>query len=357
MRNFKYILLFAPAFLIAQNNLFFNRVLNFSLVRGQTVTVPEGKAWNVIQGHVNVQIADPPYGNPLSEAYSYPTAYSASETYIKVWLGEGQILSNQNGNPEPYNIIEYDVIPISSSTTGSTSSTSGFTSTTDFVGSGQYTTTKDYTEADSFTDIDGNEYGAVNIDGAIWSTSNLRVTKFSDGTPIREATSWSDFNGVSEPMYYDVYGDGSAVVYNWYAISGDHDNEIGTLRKNLAPEGYRVTSIYDWKRLQDKYGGKDNAATFLLSRNYKIYPGLDKAGLNIVSPQKKVTVPSGSVEGDIFGTTTYSRGSSYGFYFFGFQFYNSNNSSAGYSADSQEVYTTFNGSGAALEVRVVKDDY
>ena len=349
MRNFKYILLFAPAFLIAQNNLFFNRVLNFSLDRGQTVTVPEGKAWNVVSGPVFPINDSPVYGSTLSGASMIGEANN--------WLGEGVSISNGTNALQIYSILEYDVIPISSSTTGSTSSTSGFTSTTDFVGSGQYTTTKDYTEADSFTDIDGNEYGAVNIDGAIWSTSNLRVTKFSDGTPIREATSWSDFNGVSEPMYYDVYGDGSAVVYNWYAISGDHDNEIGTLRKNLAPEGYRVTSIYDWKRLQDKYGGKDNAATFLLSRNYKIYPGLDKAGLNIVSPQKKVTVPSGSVEGDIFGTTTYSRGSSNGFHFFGFQFYNSNNSSAGYSADSQEVYTTFNGSGAALEVRVVKDDY
>ena len=349
MRNFKYILLFAPAFLIAQNNLFFNRVLNFGIAKNQTVTVPEGKAWNVVSGPVFPINDSPVYGSTLSGASMIGEANN--------WLGEGVSISNGTNVLQIYSILEYDVIPISSSTTGSTSSTSGFTSTTDFVGSGQYTTTKDYTEADSFTDIDGNEYGAVNIDGAIWSTSNLRVTKFSDGTPIREATSWSDFNGVSEPMYYDVYGDGSAVVYNWYAISGDHDNEIGTLRKNLAPEGYRVTSIYDWKRLQDKYGGKDNAATFLLSRNYKIYPGLDKAGLNIVSPQKKVTVPSGSVEGDIFGTTTYSRGSSYGFYFFGFQFYNSNNSSAGYSADSQEVYTTFNGSGAALEVRVVKDDY
>ena len=348
MRNFKYILLFAPAFLIAQNNLFFNRVLNFSLDRGQTVTVPEGKAWNVVSGQVYPINDSPVYGSTLSGASMIGEANN--------WLGEGVSISNGNLALQIYSILEYDVIPISSSTTGSTSSTSGFTSTTDFVGSGQYTTTKDYTEADSFTDIDGNEYGAVNIDGAIWSTSNLRVTKFSDGTPIREATSWSDFNGVSEPMYYDVYGDGSAVVYNWYAITGDHDNQIGTLRKNLAPEGYRVTSIYDWKRLQDKYGGKDNAATFLLSRNYKIYPGLDKAGLNIVSPQKKVTVPSGSVEGDIFGTTTYSRGSSYGFHFFGFQFYNSNNSSVGYSADSQEVYSQFSG-GSALEVRVVKDDY
>ena len=350
MRNFKYILLFAPAFLIAQNNLFFNRVLNFGIAKNQTVTVPEGKAWNVVSGPVYPINDSPVYGSTLSGASMIGEANN--------WLGEGVSISNGTNALQIYSILEYDVIPISSSTTGSTSSTSGFTSTTDFVGSGQYTTTKDYTEADSFTDIDGNEYGAVNIDGAIWSTSNLRVTKFSDGTPIREATSWSDFNGAIEAMYYDANGDGSNVVYNWLAISGDHDFEYSTPRKNLAPEGYRVTSYFDWKRLLDKYGGERNAATFLLSKNFIRYPGLDKAGLNLMQTSHRVMSNEGQARA-FYGTNTYSYTSSSALRFWGFRFieetsaisYDANFESILFSYSSNSYYSD------AVVVRVVKDDY
>ena len=356
MRNFKYILLFAPAFLIAQNNLFFNRVINFRISSNQSITVPEGKAWNVIQGNIVVGSPAPPYGDPLIGSLSYPNPRDYSETYTKIWLGEGQSLRSNTSNAQAINLIEYDVIPISSSTTGSTSSTSGFTSTTDFVGSGQYTTTKDYTEADSFTDIDGNEYGAVNIDGAIWSTSNLRVTKFSDGTPIREATSWSDFNGVSEPMYYDVYGDGSAVVYNWLAISGDHDFEYSTPRKNLAPEGYRVTSYFDWKRLLDKYGGINNASTFLLSKNFNRIPGLDKAGLNLMQTSHFVRT-SGAQAYAFYGTNTYSYTSSSALLFWGLRFMDSS-TAISYQADFESIVFNYssNSYADAVVVRVVKNN-
>ena len=345
----------------SQNNLFFDEVKLIRFSTQPSVTVPSGKVWKIVGSDlegtnqsVNININGEPF------------FLSGVNTGVnnQIWLPEGTVVSrgtvsSSSGayGSSTISVIQYAVIPISSSTTGSTASTVGFTSTTDFVGSGQYTTTKDYTEADSFTDIDGNEYGAVNIDGAIWSTSNLRVTKFSDGTPIREATSWSDFNGVSEAMSYDANGDGSNVVYNWLAISGDHDFEYSTPRKNLAPEGYRVTSYFDWKRLQDKYGGKNNASTFLLSKNFNRIPGLDKAGLNLMQTSHLVRT-SGAQAYAFYGTNTYSYTASSALRFWGLRFMENSGSAIAYEADFESIVFNYssNSYADAVVVRVVKNN-
>lgn len=345
----------------SQNNLFFDEVKLIRFSTQPSVTVPPGKVWKIVgadleRTNVSVNIT-------INEDAFYLSGVNTGVNN-QIWLPEGTIVkrgaeSSSSGNLMPtstISVIQYAVIPISSSTTGSTASTGGFTSTTDFVGSGQYTTTKDYTEADSFTDIDGNEYGAVNIDGAIWSTSNLRVTKFSDGTPIREATSWSDFNGAIEAMYYDANGDGSNVVYNWLAISGDHDFEYSTPRKNLAPEGYRVTSYFDWKRLLDKYGGINNASTFLLSKNFNRIPGLDKAGLNLMQTSHFVRT-SGAQAYAFYGTNTYSYTSSSALLFWGLRFMDSS-TAISYQADFESIVFNYssNSYADAVVVRVVKNN-
>lgn len=360
MKNFKYILLLTPVFLIAQNNLLYDEARMINISAGNVITIPQGKVWN-LKGINNGRGGNPQVLNINDKNYYF---FDRSPLESELWLPAGtEIRLGTTDQPTAYfntdfiNIIQYSVVPLSSSTTGSTSSTSGFTSTTDFVGSGQYTTTKDYTEADSFTDIDGNEYGAVNIDGAIWSTSNLRVTKFSDGTPIREATSWSDFRDIGEAMYYDANGDGSNVVYNWLAISGDHDFEYSTPRKNLAPEGYRVTSYFDWKRLQDKYGGKNNASTFLLSKNFNRIPGLDKAGLNLMQTSHLVRT-SGAQAYAFYGTNTYSYTSSSELRFWGLRFMENSGSAIAYEADFESIAFNYssNSYADAVVVRVVKNN-
>ena len=88
------------------------------------------------------------------------------------------------------------------------------------------------------TDIDGNVYSSVVIDGNEWMTSNLKVTKFNDGTPIEYAESNENWNENRRGRFYcwvnnditlkDEYG----AYYNYYSV------ESG----KLCPEGWHVPS-------------------------------------------------------------------------------------------------------------------
>lgn len=290
MKNIKYILLFLPFYLIAQNNLFFNRVLTFQLSNNQEVSVPANKVWNIKSSSAGTI-----YFKTLSAEYGsvVPTAtllVSSQYQEIKdIWLGEGDLLIGDSNSR--YSILEYDVIPIGSGTSGGATNL-GSSSPSEFIGSGQYTSNNDYTTADSFSDIDGNQYEAVNIAGVVWSTTNLKVTKFSDGTPIHQATNPSDFLSYQGPAYFEQSN--GEIVYNWHAIRGDHDDSSSTPVKNLAPDGYRVASLQDWDRLIQFYGGKETAAPYLVSKNWAYYQGLNKAGLNLMRPSRLVQSSIGS---------------------------------------------------------------
>ena len=266
----------------SQNNLFFDEVKLIRFSIQPSVTVPSGKVWKIVGADlegtnesVNININGQPF------------FLSGVNTGVnnQIWLPEGTIVSggsesSANGALMPtstISVIQYAVIPISSGTSGSTASTGGFTSTTDFVGSGQYSTTNDYTLADSFTDIDGNEYGAVNVLGTVWATSNLKVTKFTDGTPIQVVADSSEMSVTMGPAC--MISSSGEVYYNWFAINESNG-------KKLAPEGYRITSVSDWQRLIDFYGGGLNAAHFMKGRTgwntYYGGNGLDKSGINLI---------------------------------------------------------------------------
>jgi uncharacterized protein (TIGR02145 family) len=88
------------------------------------------------------------------------------------------------------------------------------------------------------TDIDGNSYNTVIIGTITWTASNLKVTKFNDGTTIPIVTDNDTWVSLSTPGYcwYDndpsnaqgVYG----ALYNWYTASSG----------KLCPAGWHVPS-------------------------------------------------------------------------------------------------------------------
>lgn len=260
----------AITFIEAQSNLVFNQSIILQTSYAGAI-VPEGKVWKVnagVQGTYFVVNGENWY---------------ITNTNNTIWFPEGSVITRYNGSNsiEFLNILEFNVVPISSSSSSSTSST-GFTSSTDFVGSGQYTTTNDYTVADSFTDIDGNEYGAINLNGNIWSSSDLKVTKFTDGTPIPLSTSIQDFKNTSKAAYFINNG---TYLYNWQAIVGEHDGDTNTESKKLAPEGYRIPSKADWEIIIDFYGGEDKSPHYMMSKTS--WPagrnGINKSGLNLTN--------------------------------------------------------------------------
>ncbi|HAJ79853.1 MAG TPA: hypothetical protein DCO75_08780 [Fibrobacteres bacterium] len=102
--------------------------------------------------------------------------------------------------------------------------------------------------AGNVTDQDGNVYQTVKIGNQIWTTENLRVTKYNDGTGIPLDTPKVNSMIPTTPKY--CYYDNTASVdsirkygalYNWYVVA----------TKKLAPVGWHVPDTADWNELEN----------------------------------------------------------------------------------------------------------
>ncbi len=130
----------------------------------------------------------------------------------------------------------------------------------------------------TITDIDGNVYGTVQIGGKLWTTENLKVTRYNNEDPILTGHSdaeWADLD-LTETGAYSVFiddqdtdacGDNCAEVYgnlyNWYAVNDE---------RGLCPEGFHVPSDDEYKELEIYLGMSDAEANAMGSR------GLDEGG-------------------------------------------------------------------------------
>jgi uncharacterized protein (TIGR02145 family) len=115
--------------------------------------------------------------------------------------------------------------------------------------------TKNFLSTDSLggdsivIDYDGNIYEVIKIGDQYWMTENLRVTHYNDGTPIPcivDSCGWAlTYNGA-----YSIYNNDSVnsqiygLLYNWYTVNTGM----------LAPEGWRIPSDEDWKKLEFELG-------------------------------------------------------------------------------------------------------
>ena len=103
----------------------------------------------------------------------------------------------------------------------------------------------------------------ITIGTQIWSSTNLDVTTYRDGTPIPQVTdptawanlttgAWCYYN--NNPTLNSTYGK----LYNSYAVAGIYDeaslNDV-SLRKQLAPLGWHVPSDTEWSTLITFLGG------------------------------------------------------------------------------------------------------
>jgi uncharacterized protein (TIGR02145 family) len=99
-------------------------------------------------------------------------------------------------------------------------------------------------------DFDGNAYNTVSIGSQCWTVTNLKVTKYNDGTVIPDETAntagWgilatgarAEYVGAGIPSsgYVGTYG----YLYNWYAATD--------LRK-ICPTGWHVPTDGEWTSL------------------------------------------------------------------------------------------------------------
>ena len=103
----------------------------------------------------------------------------------------------------------------------------------------------------------------VTIGTQTWTTKNLDVANYSDGTPIpqvTEPTTWTNLTTGAWRYYNDNPANGVTYgkLYNWYAVAGIWNEASKTdisQRKNLGPTGYHVPTDEEWETLIAYLGG------------------------------------------------------------------------------------------------------
>jgi uncharacterized protein (TIGR02145 family) len=125
----------------------------------------------------------------------------------------------------------------------------------------------------------------VTIGTQIWSSANLDVTTYRDGTPIPQVTdptawanlttgAWCYYN--NDPANGTIYGK----LYNWYAVAGIHDNDPNTPNKILAPQGWHVPSDAEWTTLTTFLGGESVAGGKMKSTGTSLWLSPNTAATN-----------------------------------------------------------------------------
>ncbi len=110
------------------------------------------------------------------------------------------------------------------------------------------------------TDIDGNEYKTVLIGKQIWMGENLKVTRFNDGTAIKQfspsgnTTDDSLSRNSSVWSYYnnDAFNNKYGKLYTWFAVS-----TVTNGNRNICPIGWHVPTNSEFKEL-DLYLGSNS---------------------------------------------------------------------------------------------------
>jgi uncharacterized protein (TIGR02145 family) len=111
------------------------------------------------------------------------------------------------------------------------------------------------------TDGDSNVYGTITIGTQTWMASNLKTTKYNDGTSITYVTdqstwyasiagAWCDYENTSSNS--TTYGK----LYNWYAVDNNEATKAASNGgKNICPVGWHVPTDAEWTTLTDYLGG------------------------------------------------------------------------------------------------------
>jgi len=150
----------------------------------------------------------------------------------------------------------------------------------------------------TMSDIDGNVYLTMRYGDKVWMTNNLRVTRFSDGTPIEARTGglgvFSD-----GPVYYhshshstDLKNPNYGLLYNWAAAvrAADGDTWItfppNTYIQGICPNGWHIPDLSELYSITSRYRGSEmktenwGAETTYASNNYSQFSAEPAGFLN-----------------------------------------------------------------------------
>jgi hypothetical protein len=111
-------------------------------------------------------------------------------------------------------------------------------------------------------DFDVNAYNTVSIGNQSWTATNLKVTKYNDGSLIPDLTTstsnpWAPTSGarteyvaVGVAGYIGTFG----YLYNWYAATDS---------RNICPTGWHVPTYTEWDTLTTYLGGVETVGTVM----------------------------------------------------------------------------------------------
>jgi uncharacterized protein (TIGR02145 family) len=108
------------------------------------------------------------------------------------------------------------------------------------------------------TDQEGDAFTSVIIGSQEWTSENLSVATYRDGTPIPHVTNpteWANLTTGAWCWYNNdsaTYAANYGRLYNWYAVAGIYDSASQadpSLRKQLAPGGWHVPSDAEWNTM------------------------------------------------------------------------------------------------------------
>ncbi len=112
--------------------------------------------------------------------------------------------------------------------------------------------------AATVTDYDGNVYNTVQIGDQCWMRENMRVTHYSDGTPIPAG---GDNESYTEPYYYDYSSSDIPLAewgyhYNWPAAmhGSASSSAVPSGVQGVCPTGWHLPSHAEWTVLTNYMG-------------------------------------------------------------------------------------------------------
>ena len=117
-------------------------------------------------------------------------------------------------------------------------------------------------------DIDGNFYKTIKIGNQVWMAENLKVTHYSDGSPLVDGTDSVDLTGDYVTKYYFYYEDDSAAnantygaLYTWAgAMNGAVSSDaVPSGVQGVCPYGWHLPSDGEWDQLVNYLGSLTEA--------------------------------------------------------------------------------------------------
>jgi len=130
---------------------------------------------------------------------------------------------------------------------------------------------------ETVVDIDSNIYHTVKIGKQTWMVENLRTSRYRNGDTIpcisdSKAWNYATTGGYcfykNDEMEEKVYGK----IYNWYAVNDS---------RKIAPDGWHVATLDDWKKLIDFLGGNKKAGGKLKEKEFLHWKTPNKNASNI----------------------------------------------------------------------------